>query len=478
MDYIGIERSLSQYFAFTSFTIGPKNQCYHNAIDLMELVMSRQAISVKKHLSFDSLRETISTHLLNIEDHRILGRCHHSLHDAVMSSFACMFFQDPSLSEFQRRMEMDRNENNLRSIFSVKTIPKNSQLRDIIDAVESESFRPIFNDFFTRLQRSKLLQEFQILPGQYICAIDGVYYHSSEKVHCKQCLTKTHRNGSVTYSHAMLQGAFMHPDQKQVIPVMPEPIANSDGSKKQDCEINAAKRFIAKLKKDHPRLGIIITGDGLFSKTPMVNLTLSEGMHFLFVAKPDDHVYMMDWLNGFASLPEVVSTDMKGRRHQYRYMNNVPLNGSDDAPLVNYIHYQMSDENVKVIFKNSWVTDMEVTHDNVSQLAKGGSCRWKIENECFNTLKNQGYMLEHNFGHGKENLSHNMYLLTLLAFFCHQIIELSDPEYQLCRRAYVAKKQLWSVFRALISYFIFPSWSDVMLKAIDGMGGISRFSKK
>tara|TARA_R110002072_G_C7913700_1_gene530546 strand:- start:172 stop:1506 length:1335 start_codon:yes stop_codon:yes gene_type:complete len=443
----------------------------------MELDMTRQAATIKKHLSFDSLQKTVSTHLLNIEDSRIQGRCNHSLHDAVMSGFACMFFQEPSMSEFQRRMEMDRQQNNLRSIFNVETIPKESQLRDIIDSVSSENLRPIFKDFFTRLQRGKYLQEFQILPGHYICAIDGVYHHSSENIHCEKCLTKTHKNGTVTYSHGVLQGAFMHPDKKQVIPVMPEPIANSDGSKKQDCEINAAKRFIKKLKKDHPRLDIVITGDGLFSKSPMVNLTRSEGMHFLFVAKPDDHKYMMEWLDAFACLPEVISIDIKGRTHQYQYMNNVPLNGRDDASLVNYIYYRISDKNGKVIFKNSWVTDIEVTDLNVSKLAKGGRCRWKIENECFNTLKNQGYMLNHNFGHGKNNLSHNMYLLTLLAFFFHQIFELSDPAYQACRKSFVAKKSLWEAFRWLVSYFIFADWNDLMLKAMDGRGGISSLSK-
>jgi hypothetical protein len=45
-------------------------------------------------------------------------------------------------------------------------------------------------------------------------------------------------------------------------------------------------------------------------------------------------------------------------------------------------------------------------------MTKAGRCRWKIENECFNTLKNQGYHLEHNYGHGQKNLSYNMYLFT------------------------------------------------------------------
>jgi len=260
----------------------------------------------------------------------------------------------------------------------------------------------------------------------------------------------------------------MHPDKKQIIPVMPEAIANADGNKKQDCEINAAKRFIERLKKDHPRLGVIVVGDGLFSKAPMINQVLDKGMHFLFVAKPDDHTYMMEWLEAFEQLSQHDSCDDKNRHHRYTYANKVPLNGQKDAPEVNYIYYELCNEKGKVTYRNSWVTDIEVTEKNVSKLVKGGRCRWKIENECFNTLKNQGYLLEHNFGHGKYNLSHNMYLLTLLAFFFHQIFELSDPAYQLCREKYVAKRHLWETFRHLLQFFIFESWNDVMIKAMHG----------
>jgi hypothetical protein len=213
--------------------------------------------------------------------------------------------------------------------------------------------------------------------GHYICAIDGVYHHSFEKVHCEQCLHKTVRNGSVSYSHGALQGALMHPD--------------------------------------HPRLGLIITGDGLFSKAPMIGQVSAAGMYYLFVAKPKDHTYMMGWLKGYPQLPLVESQNDKGRTHQFRYMNRVPLNGSKSAPEVNYLHYQMVNCSGKVAFTNSWVTDIEVRQANFCALAKGGRCCWKIENECFNTLKNQGYHLEHNFGHGKKHLNHNVYLLTLLA---------------------------------------------------------------
>jgi len=78
----------------------------------------------KKYLSFEPLRRTFSDHLLAIQDHRHEARCDHSLHDALMSGFACMYFQDPSLVQFQQRMQEHENRNNLRTLFAVETIPK------------------------------------------------------------------------------------------------------------------------------------------------------------------------------------------------------------------------------------------------------------------------------------------------------------------------------------------------------------------
>jgi len=439
--------------------------------------MPRTSVTIKKHLDFSALRQCFSDHIKTINDQRVQGRCTHSLHDAFMSGFACMFFQDPSLAHFQKRLDEEENTNNLRTLFKVTTIPKETQLRGVIDQIDGDVLRPVFKEYFERLRRDKQLESFQMIPGQYLCAIDGVYYHTSENVHCDQCLSKKHKNGSTTYHHAALQGAFMHPGKRQVIPTMPEPIANTDGAAKQDCEINAAKRYIKKLKADHPRLGITITGDGLFSKAPMIEYVLSHTMNYLFVAKPGDHQYMMEWIAAYDTLPQVTASDVKGRQHRYTYINQVPLNGQKDAPVVNYIHYELINKSGKVTYKNSWVTNLNVNSNNVAQLAKGARCRWKIENECFNTLKNQGYHLEHNFGHGKKYLSHNMYLLTMLAFFFHQIFELTDPAYQLCRRSLGSKRLLWETFRVLIRYFIFNNWNELMLKLMSGRGGIPFLEK-
>lgn len=416
----------------------------------------------KKHLSFSALKDSMSEYFRGIEDHREPGKCHYSLHDVLMSAFACMYFQEPSLNEFQRQMQEAEHKNNLSTLFGVEKIPKNTQLRDILDEIPSEVMAPIFKDFLNRLRRHKHLESYAILPNILLCAIDGSQLHTSHDIHCEKCLHKEHKVGEITYNHAVLQGAIMHPDKKQVLPVMPEAIANTDGSDKQDCESNAAKRFVKNLKKAHPRQGFLIVGDGLMSHQPMIETHLNEGVHVLFVAKPGDHKYLFEWIKTYVEVPSLEVIDEKGTTHHYRWKNKVPLHGEQGAIDVNFFEYSMTNTKGKTVYKNSWVTDIKLSQYNIEKMTKAGRCRWKIENECFNTLKNQGYYVEHNYGHGKKHLSHNMYLLTLLAFYFHQIFELTDGTYQACRKKLVSKRFMWEKFRAVISFFIMDSWEMLM----------------
>lgn len=427
----------------------------------------------KKHLGFASLYKGLSSLFYNLPDRREELKVDYSIHDAMMSAFACMYFQDPSLLQFQERLQEYQNRHNLQTLFGVSNIPKDTQLRNIVDNVESNLLRPIFKDYFCRLQRGKHLLQYQLFEGLYICSIDGSQYFHSNSIHCPGCLTATHENGEISYSHKVLQAAIMHPDMRQVIPLMPEEIKNTDGNTKQDCEVNAAKRLIPKIKKDHPRLGLIITGDDLFSKQPFIEEVLGAGYHFIFIVKPKDHKYLMAWIDAYDRedinelrvTEEIGKKKKKIRTHLYEWVNNVPLNGRDDSINVNFFRYQIisRDKNgEKITYKNSWITDLEINKRNVAALVRGGRCHWKIENECFNTLKNQGYHIEHNYGHGEKNLCFNFFLLTLLAFFFHQIFELTDKAYQACRKKFGSKRNLWETLRSYIRIWVFEKWEHLL----------------
>lgn len=137
---------------------------------------------------------------------------------------------------------------------------------------------------------------------------------------------------------------------------------------------------------------------------------------------------------------------------------SIITNGEKGRIRINFIRYTIIDLKKKIVFQNHWVTDFEITKNNIEKLVSAGRCRWKAENECFNVLKNQGYCLEHSYGHRKDNLCFNFYLMTLLVFFVHQIFELTDLIYQAARKKFGSKKHMWETLRAYIKIIVFDSW--------------------
>jgi len=368
-------------------------------------------------------------------------------------------------------MEDDEQSSNVSSLFGVDRIPEDTQLREVLDTLPSTSFRPLFKEFFSRLQRGKHLEPLRFIGQKYLVPLDGTQYFTSQQISCSHCLKKEHKSGEVTYSHQALQAAIVHPSHRQAIPLMAEDIRNEDGKKKQDCEINAAKRFIPALRKDHPKLEIVLLGDGLFSKNPMIETVRDNRMDYIFVAKPDDHKYMMQDITGREEEVQEFRVEQdKGKVFVYKWIKDVPLNGREDAFSVNYFELQILAPNKHGEFKRnyrcSWVTNLPLSKDNIEHMVKGARCRWKIENECFNNLKNQGYCLEHNFGHGSEHLAFNFYLLTLLAFLFHQIFELTDHLFQQARARW-SKILLWEKLRTLVCYFFFDSWEQILEYCLD-----------
>lgn len=424
---------------------------------------------VKKHLSFTALRKAMSKRFNQITDTRQNGKVSFELHDCLMSGLAMMLFQDPSLCAFQQRLADVFQKSNLHSMFAVSDVPKDSQLRDILDQVCPQHLEPIFDDFLRRLQRGRHLESYRILGQRYLVPIDGSEYFSSDRIHCPGCLTQK-KGSRLRYHHNIVQAVIVHPDRRQVLPLAPEAVTNKDGSEKQDCEINAAKRLLIKLRKAHPKLNFAIGGDGLYSCQPFIDACKEQRMSFILVAKPADHKVLFEHvaeitaMGGAGSLELV---DAKKRRHVYRWVEQVPINGRADADDVNFFHYQLVVKG-KVTYQNTWVTDIDISADNIVELVKAGRSRWKIENETFNTLKNQGYHLEHNFGHGQKNLSIIFFILNLLAFYIHQILDLTDSLYQQLRlEKFTSRKEFWNQLRCTFRILLFRDWEHMFAYLLD-----------
>ncbi len=417
-------------------------------------------------LSFDNLVKVLKNIVKDAPDDREQSLVVYSTVDVVMSAFACRYYQDPSWLQFQISMKEKRNACNLTNQFFARNIPGPSQLRSVLDSFDSSVLCSVFKSYFSLLQKGKYLGKYSLEDGSYYLPLDGSDYYRSDKICCDSCLRAEHKNGTTSYSHKVLQGAIMHPDRKEIIPLCPEEIKNIDGKTKQDCEMNAAKRFLKKLKKDHPRLYATIGGDDLFSRQPIIEMLLSYGYNYIFVAKEKSHTKMFEELNK-KSFETLEYTDDDEVTHYYQWQNKVMLNGNKKTIETNFFAYSSTKKNkkgktVNCFSRTSWITNKEVNKNTVEMLVKTGRKRWGIENEAFNTMKNQGYDMEHSYGHGKKNLCFNFFLLMCLAFYTHQIQEMTSNLYQKCRKKHGSKTHMWESLRAYTKTILFNSWEELL----------------
>jgi hypothetical protein len=355
--------------------------------------------------------------------------------------------KDPSLLAFDERRTTDSN---LGSIYGIKEVPGDTQMRTILDDVDAVEIRPAFRDVVRQLQRSKELDRFVFLGGSYLASLDGTGYFSSKTIHCSSCMQKVNKKtGEVTYYHQLMGGVIIHPNLQGVIPLMPEPILKQDGESKNDCERNAAKRFLAHLKQDYPDLTFTITEDALSPNAPHIRELEKHGFHYILGVKEGDHEYLFEQVA--LAREEGRTTEYERRSggvvHRFSFVNHMPLNKSNPHILVNFVEYWEIGKDKTQHF--SWVTDFTITKLNVLTIMRGGRARWKVENETFNTLKNQGYHFEHNFGHGKKNLSVVFVALMMLAFLVDQVQQLACELFQAVLEKKGSRRRLWEHMRAL-----------------------------
>ena len=403
----------------------------------------------RKHLSADALVSLVRSNFENLADPRP-GKPTIALADALMSAFTMFALKDPSLLAFDLR----RDDENLRSVYHIGRVPSDTQMRAILDQVAPERLRPVFQDVFRQVQRGKALEPFVYLAGCYVLSLDGTGYFSSPTIHCSSCLQKEHADGTVTYHHQMLGAALVHPDKAEVIPLAPEPIIKQDGQTKNDCERNAARRFLQRFRQEHPHLPVIVVEDALSANAPHLRDLHEARVHYILGVKEGDHAHLFEevrrredsgdgatWVTIQGSNPTV--------RQVFSVVPDVSLNESNRDMKVTFVRYQEMDDTHNSARMFTWITDLEVTRANVVQVMRAGRARWKIENETFNTLKNQGYQFEHNYGHGEQHLSVVFALLMMLAFLVDQVQQLCDPLFQAVLQKLGSKRLLWERMRGM-----------------------------
>jgi hypothetical protein len=442
----------------------------------------------KQHLSAPGLLKRVKQVFQQIPS-QVQGRRNlrsgPTLCDSLMSGLALFALKYPSLLQFDQDMRQVYQQNssgepckwnlttssseekgrlecvryNLQTLYQINQPPSDTYMRERLDSVDPVLIRPAFKQLFAQLQRSKELEQFSFYNGYYLLGGDASQYFSSNEVHCANCCIKRHQDGHISYYHQVMSAVIIHPNHAAVIPLCPEPIVNMVNATKNDCEQCAAERLFRNIRREHPHLPLIVAYDNLQSNGPFIQLLGDLNMRYIIVVSPEGNKSLFEFLKG-VKLTEYTYADEKFV-YKIHYVNDIPLNDTHSNLNVNFLEVWVYDADGALHYHNSWITDIPITNNNAFCLYQGGRARWKIENETFNTLKNQGYKFEHNFGHGYTHLSTVFAYLMMLAFLIDQIQQLSCGMFQSAWMSMKSKVRLWEKIRAYFFSYKIASWEQL-----------------
>lgn len=414
-------------------------------------------------------------------DNRSRQNISKNFNDAAMGAFSLFFTQSPSFLAYQKLMRESEGMDNAQNLFGIQELLSDNHIRNLMDEVSPSLIFPFFEEIFHALKRDDYLSSFRSYNNNLLLGLDGTQYYSSKNICCDSCCQRTHVSGKlkkVTYSyfHSVVMAAFVHPAKGQVISLPPEYITTQDGSEKQDCELNASRRWLNTYGMRYASEGITILGDDLYCHHPFCQHLLEQGFDFILTCKPTSHKTLYEYVAFMEDDIQILDKRRwTGRRwlvDRYRYINGVPLRDGKETDTLEVNWFELIttvEESGEVLFHNSWATNFEINQENIMQLVIDGRARWKIENENNNVLKTKGYHLEHNFGHGKKYLSQVFLTLNLLAFLMHTVLEMVDAKYKRLRMAVGTRKTFFNDIKTLTKYMCFSSWNQMMIFMLKGL---------
>lgn len=413
---------------------------------------------------YDELLADLQSKFSAIVDTRRQYNQKFSLTNVLLSGFALFSLKDSSLLSYVQQYKTRCA--NLKLVYGITQCPSDSGVRTILDEVDPSSLQNILPEYVQLLNENGHLDAFLLdfsnnsntdskkahLTDYLLIPIDGVQYFSSSTIHCACCLEKKFKNGSTTYHHNALTAVIVHPDLPQVIVVASEEIKKQDGQKKNDHELVAATRLVPLIKQAIGERKAIIGGDCLFANAPFIRLLISKNLNFLFSIKEGYQGYPYVQFNQLSQDRKTKIWRQKDATNEYHYefVNNLVLNGQNQDIKVNFVRFKQINNKTGEILTMEWITDIPLSINNIKDVVKAGRARWKIENETFNTLKNQGYHYDHNFGHGKKYLAQNLAQLMLIAFMFDQIQHLLSPLFNKALVICKSKKMLWIKIREIV----------------------------
>jgi hypothetical protein len=348
--------------------------------------MPRNYRKRREKITFDAVMQTLSDEFSQLPDHR-RANTSYDLADALRSAFAMFSLKSPSLLAF--REQTIPEQKNLQAIYHIGAIPSDTQMRTILDPVSPLPLRTLFAKLFDLLSAAGVVKSYHYWQRHVIVSIDGVEHFSSTKIHCDHCTTRQRRNGKTSYHHSGLAAVLLHPDHQEVFPLDFEAVLKPDGSRKNDCERNAAKRLCAALDEHYPELPILLVEDALYANAPHIRQITGYNWKYVLNVKPDSHASLERQFAGRqrrGQVKELRQTGADGIEHYFAWCNDLCLCDSAVDVRVNYLLYEQTDRHGQVK-RWTWITNLPLRARTVERAMRAGRGRWKIENGATRSLE-------------------------------------------------------------------------------------------
>lgn len=301
---------------------------------------------------------------------------------------------------------------NLSSICNqnLKEIPDWQTIQDVIEQLDIKEIEDIRKYIIKSLIRSKMFDKYRY-NGAFQVLVDATGVSSHDYNLNGNCIIKKSKNGVIKYYKQVLEAKIVV--GKIVISLDTEWIENADmktEKKKQDCEINAFKRMAPRIHKNYPKLKFIITGDALYTTTPMINLCNEYKWHYIFNLKKDRLKKV------YEDFQDNVNYKNETTKDNYKLSCGIHFKGN----IFNALSYQETQNDKIVIF--NYITDLNVNDYNIETIISMGRRRWKIENEGFNEQKNGTFCISHLCSRNENALRIHYYFIQIAHVF-RQLLE-------------------------------------------------------
>ena len=349
----------------------------------------------------------------------------------LMTRMFSFFCNHQSFNHMNESFNKDVVIENFKFLFdeNITEIPHGDTINNYLSEISIDELRKVLYAMLNRLIRSKVTDDSRINNKYHQIVIDGVNMFVVQNDQIDGGIERKHRNGKTMYHIDMLV-AYMTLGNI-VIPVDIEPIENVGKTyDKQDCEINAAKRLLKRMKKKFKRLPICISADALYLSEPMISLIEENHWKYTITYKENKPKELKEY---YETLQKANDTNVHLKEQEkYEYYNGIEYKNKK----INIISYTKRNKEDEIVEKFSYVTNIEIKETNYKDMVKICRKRWMIENQGFNELKNHGYYLSHIYSYNENAIKAHVIIMLISQMIMNflRIYERKKGRYETLRK--------------------------------------------